>query len=163
MLGHKVCTYLSLLNSAKLFCKFILNDDVWDFSDQFLIIALLIWWVWRCIFMLHITDRYWLKGGRNYMRWAKATIHLMMFLLVLSKGQTPANLHKEEVKWIQAVLVNSGYWALVMHPWVSAFLVIHSEATRWWYRLAFPSLGLKLCACVYFCCFWVPVTWAIGI
>lgn len=32
-------------------------------------------------FILHIANRYQLQGGRNYKMWAKATAHLIVFLL----------------------------------------------------------------------------------
>lgn len=45
---------------------------------------------------MNVTNRNQLKGGGNYIRWAKTTIHLMVFLHgFLSKGQAHANLQKE--------------------------------------------------------------------
>ena len=46
-------------------------------------------------FTLYLTNRYQLKGGGNYMRWGKATIHLMMYLLGFVQRSGSSNLQKE--------------------------------------------------------------------
>ena len=93
------------------------------------------------------------------MKGAKAAIHLMMFLLgfvqrsdfcksAQGRGNMDPMLAQLNRKAV-AVHVNSAFSYLVIHAWVSALLVLYSEATRWWYSLALPLLGLSVCICLF--------------
>lgn len=130
------------------FMNLCLNSSVLktSFSDQFLIIAHLVWWVGRCIFIPHITDI--VKGWRiNYMRWAKATIQLMVVLLDLV--QRPGSCRSEEGSRGGGSSAGSAekegngsackFRMLVFwwHPCVSTFSVLYWATTRWCYRLVF--------------------------
>lgn len=71
------------------------------------------------------------------MMWAEATLNLMVFLFgfVRKSGSCKSS---EESRRGGSSASPAGSLYFGDTSWVSAFLVLYSEATRWWYRLVFP-------------------------